>query len=1217
MHKLLASIITSVTALLVLFFALRPPTVLADMPAEQIPNAPLATIVVTSALDSGPGTLRQALLDASGGDVINFDPIVFPPASPTTIGLNSALPDIITDNLTIDGSSAGVSLDGSATPDGTNGFVVNGADYVTIKGLQIFNFQGNGVEIQPGSSHNTIGGNNGSPGGACTGECNLISGNDQGITIEGSGADYNVVSGNYIGTDVSGTASIPNKTGIYIISEASNNTVGGHTLAERNLISGNGGNGISISSNSNNNTVSGNYIGTDASGTSILGNSGVGVNIDDGSQDNTVGGSEVALSNLISGNDIGVGISAAGTMSNTVTGNLIGTDASGSAALGNGNGVSIEEGAQFNTIGGDTPAKRNVISGNDGVGIGLGSPNNIVIGNHIGTDVNGTFAIPNDAAIICSGSHNTIGGSNGSPGGACTGECNLISGNNEGLNIEGNGADYNVVSGNYMGADVNGTAAIPNGSHGILILEGANNIIGGDTPAERNLISGNGDRGILIIDNSNNNTVVGNYIGTDSSGTSILGNSGGGVAIGGGSQYNTIGGSTAGMGNLISGNQGFGIYVGDLGTISNNITGNLVGTDINGTSDLGNGRCGVLIYNAAQTTIGGTAQGDGNIVSANDNCGIGLWGEFADYITVSGNYIGVDINGEGALGNGYNGVHIGGGANTNTIGGATISQGNTIAHNGASGVYVTGSSTLSNTISHNSIYSNTDLGIDLVDGANANVFPPLFTEVSETSVTGIAMPDAIIEIFSDNDDEGRWYEDTVIAGSDGNFTFTKAAGFTGTNVTATATDADGNTSEFTSPYSPSHDVLIAAVYAPQQRHQINVSLTPLVRVGNGGSLPETFTVTAVITRAGTLVYEDQQTVSDLNALNYNTLAFSSWLPSELGSYIFEVAVQPASPDDNPSNDRSILNFSVVDDRVDLWSRDNPSDDGGEPSSGPAWESPDLWVRNTADGLTEPQDPINNITNTVYIRVRNRGTLTATNATVTAYWHPPSLVISQDWWQPIGTIVLGEVAPGEVHTAELDWRPQITGVLTTPYHTCLIDVISSTEDTAPLSWNVQASNNIAQRNVDVISQTISTSLNMASSTPVTTTFSVGNPYAGEQLAGVIINAAVVPDESEVRLDLGDLFERWQNFGKGSLTGATVVSSTTQIALQGGGQAVISGLPLAGNELIEIVMEVHGLAGKYGKIEVSESIGGEVLGGITLLVEGKVEIYLPITSMNFAP
>ncbi len=174
--------------------ATTPPT---PMPGE--------TIVVGSAADSGPGTLRQALLDGQPGDIITFDPAIFPPAAPQTISVTSALPQISQGYLTVDASDAGVILDGSQLPRDT---WITGLDIVsdgnTIRGLQVLNFTGVGIVVAAHGQHNTIGGDR-NTGAGPIGQGNLSSGNNFGIGLWDYAAN-NVVTGNLVGTDASGTA---------------------------------------------------------------------------------------------------------------------------------------------------------------------------------------------------------------------------------------------------------------------------------------------------------------------------------------------------------------------------------------------------------------------------------------------------------------------------------------------------------------------------------------------------------------------------------------------------------------------------------------------------------------------------------------------------------------------------------------------------------------------------------------------------------------------------------------------------------------------------------------------------------------------------------------------------------------------------------------------------------------------------------------------------
>jgi len=398
---------------------------------------------------------------------------------------------------------------------------------------------------------------------------------------------------------------------------------------------------------------------------------------------------------------------------------------------------------------------------------------------------------------------------------------------------------------------------------------------------------------------------------------------------------------------------------------------------------------------------------------------------------------------------------------------------------------------------------------------------------------------------------------------------------------------------------------------------VGLPLTPTVRVGNGGTAPETFALTAVITRDadGAQVYSASQVVADLGVFHYRTLALDAWAPPDTGAYTFEVTVHPAPADEDPANDRLARAFVVADARVDLWARDNASDDGQEPSAGLIWQSPDVWVRNAADGGTAHQDPLNGVTNTVYLNLQNRGTLPATGVEATVYWHPPSLVIGQSWWQPIDTVTLAQLAPGASQVVSLSWPLDIPNLIG-PYHTCLLGVMTANEDLAPVVWDVRASNNLIQRNVDVIPPPTQPEALRGRAVAVRvgarSTFNVGNPYPGEQLVDVVVDAGGLPLTAELRLDLGILFSRWQQMGQGGLTGATVLPGTTQISIPGGGQAEITGLPLTGEELVEVQLEIDGLdAGQSVQIDVSERVGGDILGGITLdLVAEQRQFYLPL-------
>jgi hypothetical protein len=505
------------------------------------------TYTVTSPADSGPGSLREALTHATSGDVITFDPAVFPSNIPTMIVLRSSLPPLDQGAVTIDASEVGVILQGAPSPDTSldNALVII-SDGNVIQGLQIRDFPGTGIWIGEGSSENVIGGRNPTPGVACTGACNLISNNEgDGINIQGS--DHNMVIGNFIGTDAAGAAAMGNATGIVIAAGAQHNRIGGASPEEGNLVSGNTWDGVMI----------------------------------DGQN----------------------------TAHNLVQGNTIGANAPGTDAIPNGNmGVNLGSGAQYNQIGGHTAGERNLISGNTNIGV----------------------------------------------------------------HLAGEGVMHNVVIGNFIGTDVTGMTALGNGVHG--------------------------------------------------------------VAFGGGAQHNRVGGEAPEAGNLISGN-GDGVRLDSLKTSYNTVVGNLIGTD---------------------------------------------------------------ATGQGALGNPGYGVYIAYGPGPNVIG-----PGNTIAHNGLAGVSVQESNTRGNTITSNAIYNNGGAGIEQVHGGNAELPAPNISTLGSRLIRGTTSPGATVEVFYGAEGEGCSYEGSTVADEAGSFTFTiPQSRFTSARILLTATDTDGNTSPFSAPKSP-------------------------------------------------------------------------------------------------------------------------------------------------------------------------------------------------------------------------------------------------------------------------------------------------------------------------------------------------------------------------------------------------------------------------------
>jgi hypothetical protein len=196
--------------------------------------------VVNSTADSGPGTLRQALLDAQNGDTIAFDPTVFPPTAPVTIAVLSELPHIHQGNLTIDASNAGVILDGSSIGNWAAGLEVS-SNANTVQGLQFTNFNGAGIVLSGQARDNTIGGDR-SLGSGPLGRGNLIGSGEIGIGLWDKGTSFNTILGNLIGTDAFGADTLKNNgSGIWISEGATHNTIG-----PDNAIAYNGACGVEI-----------------------------------------------------------------------------------------------------------------------------------------------------------------------------------------------------------------------------------------------------------------------------------------------------------------------------------------------------------------------------------------------------------------------------------------------------------------------------------------------------------------------------------------------------------------------------------------------------------------------------------------------------------------------------------------------------------------------------------------------------------------------------------------------------------------------------------------------------------------------------------------------------------------------------------------------------------------------------------------------------------
>lgn len=422
--------------------------------------------VVTHSNNAGAGSLRTAIdscnTNTNGTDTIIFNIPLSDPGYHSSYGvwiitLSESLPPLIAGNVLVDGYSQAVNhwiqniygpeimLSGDKNTVETGISIIN-ASGITIRGLIISEFL-------------------------------------YGIQVSGQYASENYLYGNYIGTNYDGTASAGNYNAIEILSGAHDNHIGGADSLSGNLIGGNLYAGIRIS-DAHHNIVTGNYVGISRDGKSPLPNYD-GITIEGYSHGNRIGGSEAGERNVCSGNvAYGIDIFGAGCYANEIRGNYLGTDCSGSYAVPNTYGILFDDRSNRNLVTG------NLISGNTAFGAYFynnGTNTNTLRGNLIGTNAEGTIAIPNETGVHIDGASfgNII-------------DSNLISGNSaNGVTVFAKYTDLNLITRNRIGTDITGMP-LGNGMDGIRISQGPRyNLIGG-TPETANIIAFNGKNGVAV-----------------------------------------------------------------------------------------------------------------------------------------------------------------------------------------------------------------------------------------------------------------------------------------------------------------------------------------------------------------------------------------------------------------------------------------------------------------------------------------------------------------------------------------------------------------------------------------------------------------------------------------------------------------------------------------------------------------------------------------------
>jgi parallel beta-helix repeat protein len=554
-------------------------------------------------------------------------------------------------------------------------------------------------------------------------ERNLISNNRQdGVVVVESSSS---IRGNYIGTDPDGLASMPNGGSGVVLSIGYNNQI------SRNLISGNGEDGLAIDQ-SESVTVQGNLIGTTADGLSALPNAGHSLAVYQ-SDDLLIGSPSVADRNVIAyGTGSGILVVDGGSMGSRIQGNYIGLDASGLTDAGNARyGIEVIDSPAI-AIGGSVAGEGNLISGNDLGGIAMMGSSTLhgsIHGNWIGLDKSGLAAIPNQSFGIFIGSGALIGApllgsarqtlvGSSSPGGR-----NIISGNNgPGIWLGGEGAGGNTVAGNWIGTNVLGLGSVPN-THGVLLSHGSDgNMIGGSFAGDRNVISGNSQSGVYAVGLFPlENYVTNNWIGLDSSGAARLANARYGIEL------TSVEGFWV-LGNVVSGNTLGGILL--QNTTRTWLEGNSVGTDGSGLQSVGNGTQtspadGVLIVDSSQNRVGGPESSQRNVLSGNTGSGLRISGSSTANV-VEGNVFGADRTGMMSVSNTAHGLVIDTGVVGNLVGSNTRdSRANLFYYNLGSGVWLPGvGPSAHNTIAGNLYRGNLQMAIDHgAEGPTANDAP--------------------------------------------------------------------------------------------------------------------------------------------------------------------------------------------------------------------------------------------------------------------------------------------------------------------------------------------------------------------------------------------------------------------------------------------------------------------------------------------------------------
>lgn len=384
------------------------------------------------------------------------------------------------------------------------------------------------------------------------------------------------------------------------------------------------------------------------------------------------------------------------------------------------------------------------------------------------------------------------------------------------------GASNNIIAGNFIGTNATATytptSRYDEAIGAVAIDLGANNnLIGGTSPADRNVIGGSQADGIsLKNDGTYYNKVMGNVIGLTPDGNRQLINYIHGIDMDMGVSFTQIGGNASGEGNTVGGNTRSGIEVSHgpgSGTSNNQVLGNYVGTNLAGTAVFSytmNGSVGIHVEDGVDSNVV-----DGNVVGGSGEGGIQILGLSTGSNRISNNRVGVGVNGA-AIPNLRFGIEVRDGPQRNTIG-----PGNIVANN-PTGIQLSQKSsalTYGITITRNSIYGNgTGNGIELFAGSNESIKAPTISKATDLRITGTGCAGCFIEGFvasrGSGSGQGKVYAGSANVGSDGSFLMYLMNVKPGDYVTITQTDSRGNTSQFSKNVRTTKDNVPVPTFTP-------------------------------------------------------------------------------------------------------------------------------------------------------------------------------------------------------------------------------------------------------------------------------------------------------------------------------------------------------------------------------------------------------------------